>query len=275
MVGNGVTDYRFDNDLALFEMTFWYGIISTETYNDIKANCLVEKPPAECQQWFDDVNAALNGINIYDAFGICWNTSQSIFTQPNLYKSKISQLLRGSEVQQSSNYTANDYTSFLKKPVVSMTGHQLRLDPPCTYAGPLVAWMNNATVRKQLNIPDSAPKWELCNGEINNNYKKFENGSIDVYVELRNKYRVLKYSGDTDMAVPTYGTKAWIENLNWPISKEWKQFMVDGQVGGYSEYRDGGNFTFATIHGAGHMAPQWRSGPTYFAVFNFIHNKPF
>lgn len=51
IVGNGVTDYKFDNDLALFEMTFWYGFISTETYNNIKANCLVDKPPQECDQW--------------------------------------------------------------------------------------------------------------------------------------------------------------------------------------------------------------------------------
>ena len=86
---------------------------------------------------------------------------------------------------------------------------------------------------------------------------------------------MLKYSGDTDMAVPTYGTRAWIDNLNWDIVKPWKQFMVDGQVGGYVEYRGDHqfDFVFATIHGAGHMAPQWRSGPTYHTVFNFIHNS--
>lgn len=50
--------------------------------------------------------------------------------------------------------------------------------------------------------------------------------------------------------------------------------MVDGQVGGYVETREGGKFVFATIHGAGHMAPQWRRGPTYRVVFNFINDKP-
>lgn len=76
------------------------------------------------------------------------------------------------------------------------------------------------------------------------------------------------------MAVPTYATKAWIENLNWPVAKQWKQFMVSGQVGGYVETRDNGNFTFATIHGAGHMAPQWRPEFTYHTVFNWVNNKP-
>jgi serine carboxypeptidase-like clade 1 len=91
------------------------------------------------------------------------------------------------------------------------------------------------------------------------------------------KYKVLKYSGDTDMAVPSYGTRGWIENLNMTITKEWKQFFVDGQVGGYTEYylnAPNQPFIYATIHGAGHMAPQWRRGPTYRAIFNFINNKP-
>ena len=48
MVGNGVTDYNYDNDVALLEMAFWYGILDTETYNNIKENCLVKTPPAQC-----------------------------------------------------------------------------------------------------------------------------------------------------------------------------------------------------------------------------------
>ena len=82
------------------------------------------------------------------------------------------------------------------------------------------------------------------------------------------------YSGDTDGAVPTYGTKAWIENLGWPVSKQYKQFIIDDQVGGYSEYRDNGKFVYSTIHGAGHMAPQWRREYTYNVVFGFIKGQP-
>ena len=74
------------------------------------------------------------------------------------------------------------------------------------------------------------------------------------------------------MAVSIYGTKGWIENQTWPITKEWHKYIVDGQVGGYVEQR--GLFEFATIHGAGHMAPQWKRAPTYRVIFNFIKNKP-
>ena len=57
------------------------------------------------------------------------------------------------------------------------------------------------------------------------------------------------------MVVSTYGTKGWIENENWPIQDPWKQYFVDGQVGGYVETRESGNFTFVTIHGGSHTAP--------------------
>jgi hypothetical protein len=38
---------------------------------------------------------------------------------------------------------------------------------------------------------------------------------------LKGKYRMLKYSGDTDGAVPTFGTQQWIRKLGWTITKEW------------------------------------------------------
>ena len=135
--------------------------------------------------------------------------------------------------------------------------------------------MNNPDVKKSLHVEKAPFVWDLCNGTINEQYNrnKTGNGSIDVYERLYNKYRILKYSGDTDMAVPTYGTRDWIDNLNWEVTSYWRQFMVDGQVGGYVETRNNGNFVFATIHGAGHMAPQWRPAPTYRAVFNFINNR--
>jgi Serine carboxypeptidase len=248
-------------------MVFWYGFISTETYMNIKGNCLGDTPAAECKGWIQDAEDAIQNINIYDAFGVCYNN-----TPPSLHSSKTFELVKdaGEIKAKKRTYTAADLTPFLKNPI---GGKGLRLLPPCVYAKPLLDYMNFATVKKQLNIPDAAPMWDMCNGDINENYVRAPEGSIGVYVALRDKYKVLIYSGDTDMAVPTYGTRDWIDNLNWPIVKQWKQFFVDNQVGGYVETRDGGKFTFATIHGAGHMAPQWRRGPTYHVIFNFINGK--
>ena len=106
-----------------------------------------------------------------------------------------------------------------------------------------------------LNVPPTVTKWDLCMEKGDLSYTKDRAGSIGIYTELRGKYKMLVYSGDTDGAVPTYGTKRWIDSLNWPVSSAYTQFFVDDQVGGYSEARDDGKFLFATIHGAGHMAP--------------------
>ena len=79
--------------------------------------------------------------------------------------------------------------------------------------------------------------------------------SLDVYRSLNSSHwRVLKYSGDTDFTVSTYGTRQWIDELDLPITQTWKQYFVRDQVGGYYEVMgSNSNFMFATIHGAGHQ----------------------
>lgn len=87
---------------------------------------------------------------------------------------------------------------------------------------------------------------------------------------------MLKYSGDTDGAVPTYGTQGWLNDLGWDILEQWRPYYITNmygkQVAGYVEkYANG--LTFVTVHGAGHMAPQWKRQETYHAVFNWINNQ--
>jgi len=89
---------------------------------------------------------------------------------------------------------------------------------------------------------------------------------------LQNKYRILFYSGDTDGAVPTFGSLAWLELIGWKKTSEWKPYMVNGQVGGYLQEYDG--LTFATVHGAGHMVPQWRRAESYYLIFNWLFGRP-
>jgi len=91
-----------------------------------------------------------------------------------------------------------------------------------------------------------------------------------VYEKLQNKMRILKYSGDTDGAVPTLGTLGWINSLNWEIKEDWRPYMVDNQVAGYVVEYDG--LTLGTVHGCGHMAPQWKRPQTFHLIFNFIKN---
>jgi hypothetical protein len=79
-----------------------------------------------------------------------------------MYQSIVQQnLFRTGVSEAKSFYTAGEYTSFLS--------HK-KLIPPCTYAKPTLAYLNNQTVRSQLNIPESVQAWDLCNQDINENY---------------------------------------------------------------------------------------------------------
>ena len=63
---------------------------------------------------------------------------------------------------------------------------------------------------------------------------------------------MLHYSGDVDGAVPTVGAENWIGTLGRDTTTDWQSYKYAGQVAGYFETYEGG-FTFATVHGAGHM----------------------
>ena len=94
--------------------------------------------------------------------------------------------------------------------------------------------MNSDSVRASLNIPADVPAWDLC---ANINYNNALAGSLDIWANMKGKYRMLKYSGDTDGAVPTFGTRQWINELNWDVTSALRPFTVDGQTAGFVETR--------------------------------------
>ena len=73
------------------------------------------------------------------------------------------------------------------------------------------------------------------------------------YFLKETNYRLLHYSGNTDAAVGTAGTKRWIKNQGYTVTASEREWKVDDKfVGHITEY---GNFVFATVNGTGHMAP--------------------
>jgi len=176
-----------------------------------------------------------------------------------LYEAKLGGkfLSVGSEQIPSAQYfTTRDYTPWAH---IQTDKKKLKEIPPCVYAAPVVAYLNDPKTRDALHIDKTAKVWDLC---ANVDYASARAGSIDVYPILKGKYRMLKYSGDADGSVPTAGTLQWIQDLNWTVTDPWRAYYITDEVGqqqvaGYVEVREGG-FTFASVHGAGHMAPQWK-----------------
>lgn len=69
-------------------------------------------------------------------------------------------------------------------------------------------YVNKPEVRKALNIDNSIHTFELCNKKLD--YDMETEGSSWIYPILKNKMRILFYSGDTDGTVPSLGSRKWI-----------------------------------------------------------------
>lgn len=161
-------------------------------------------------------------------------------------------------------YTAADYTPFL-----GLEGSGL---PPCTFGTPILEYYGRSDVREALNIPADVQEWTLCSMKIAIEYHRGQ-GSQWVYEALKDKYKMLHFSGDTDGAVPTIGTEKWIASMKWDVDEKWRSYLWEGQVAGYLE-KYAGELTFATVHGAGHMAPQFKPPQTYHLISSWIAGTP-
>jgi hypothetical protein len=144
-----------------------------------------------------------------------------------------------------------------------------------TFGDPMGDYLNRADVRAALHIPLAVQAWNGCQPDDSIFFYPFSyEASIWIYTILRKyNYTMMHYSGDTDGVVPTLGTRRWIESLNWPVTQEWQPWTTDGQVSGYVQQH--GNFFFTTIHGVGHMAPQWKKKDVHNMIVKFIHGESF
>lgn len=135
----------------------------------------------------------------------------------------------------------------------------------------LTDYMNREDVRKAFNIPSEVQAWQQCTNAID--YHELDECSMWIYPILKNQTRIMFYSGDTDGAVPTYGSKQWLKMLGWPITEEWRPWFTNGQVSGYVEKYEG--LDFVTVKGVGHMAPQWAREPVQDMILSWIHDETF
>lgn len=64
-----------------------------------------------------------------------------------------------------------------------------------------------------MGIPDKVAPYAMCNKGIK--YERSKTGSLWIYKQLvaLNQYKIVKYSGDSDPAVPFSGTLMWVNQL--------------------------------------------------------------
>ncbi|KAK4352979.1 hypothetical protein RND71_028497 [Anisodus tanguticus] len=141
-----------------------------------------------------------------------------------------------------------------------------KLKNPATYPGVKcreewhelsVIWANDENVKEALHVrKGTTGAWERCRSNLS--FATIINNTIPYHANLSRKgFRSLIYSGDHDMVMPFISTQTWIKSLNYSIIDDWKSWIVDGQVAGYTRSYSN-QLTFATVKGAGHTAPEWK-----------------
>lgn len=87
-----------------------------------------------------------------------------------------------------------------------------------------------------MGIPDSVAPYAMCNLDIK--YERSTTGTLWIYKLLvaQNKYKIVKYSGDSDPAVPFSGTLKWVNLLRKELKlatinywKPWEIKLKNGQ----------------------------------------------
>ena len=267
MVGNGATNWSYDVWPSFPQTLANFQIIEQSLLDDFeKEGCAAYfhnvRPATEtpaCEAMAKRIMDLSGQLNWYDLYR--WN--YDLGTPTNVDRTG-STVIDGETRYYKKGMTMAEYTPFASHVVASPAGQQVNGDFLSDY-------MNREDVRKAFNIPSSVQTWEQCSNTLR--YHVQDEASMWIYRVLQGKTKLMFYSGDTDGAITTYGTKRWIKELNWPVKEAWRPWFTDGQVSGYTEMYDGLQFT--TIKGVGHMAPQWARKATTNMIMAHVHGEKF
>lgn len=134
-------------------------------------------------------------------------------------------------------------------------------------------WANDEAVRESLAVrKETKGEWKRCDFDIP--YTKDITSTVEHHLSLRKEgYPALIYSGDHDSKFSFVGTQAWIRSFNLSITDDWRPWYVDGQVAGFTRSFSS-NLTYATVKGAGHTAPEYKSKDCLAMFARWISGEP-
>lgn len=212
IVGNGVTNWKWDGDQAYMQGAFPRQLQSKDFEKAIKeANCnfyYEDNEPEDsprCQELGNDFFGNTSNINVYDIYRTCWTVNQTASPEEMTYGFVE---LDGEQKPYKKKMSTKAYTPWLFDKKLG-NGHPMLGVGDCTWDDPLSEFFNAKATRAAMHIPDAAGVWEQCSDTVGyiSGHKASEWIYTDTDLDLKSKYRILHYSGDTDGAVPTEGTQ--------------------------------------------------------------------
>ncbi|KAI4367138.1 hypothetical protein MLD38_022908 [Melastoma candidum] len=137
-------------------------------------------------------------------------------------------------------------------------------------------WANDEGVQTALGVrKGTVENWVRCNQSLQ--YTLDVSSVLDYHKNLSDKgLQVLIYNGDHDFTIPASGTQEWIRVMNLTITDDWRQWIVDGQIAGYTiKYNNVGyRLTYASVLGAGHSPQEYKRRECYQMFERFINYYP-
>jgi len=255
MIGNGVTDWRIDTSTALMDFAYTHQLYPLEIRARYEKFCLEVADDEKCNVVQAEIQHLMEGINIYDIYGTCY-----------VPKEKHVRELYSDNKAKASRYP---YTPWLFRGMGANQHQKLNDAPPCIDLRSVETFFNKQEIIKALKVKEGI-KWDSCSEDVGNNYSPdFKRGSLYLYPKLIiSKLKIFIFSGDADGAVPINGTLAWINNLNLPLVSEWKSWLYDGQVAGYTSTYQG--LKFVSFKGIGHTVPMYTPNKAFFIYSKFL-----
>ncbi|XP_059628653.1 serine carboxypeptidase-like 20 [Cornus florida] len=268
MVGNGVTDRVFDGN-ALVPFAHGMSLISDAMFEEAQAACkgnYYDTSSERCSNILRKIDDVLDGLNIYDILEPCYHGLPSgkdndVNGSANSLPLSFKQLGNSSEkpfgVRKRMFGRAWPFRAPARDGLMKLWPQLMaEVYVPCTDDTIATVWLNNDEVRKAIHAnPESGP-WALCTSNLR--YYRDAGSMISYHKNLTIQgYRALIFSGDHDMCVPHTGTEAWTRSLGYQILDEWRSWVSNDQVAGYTQgYAN--NLIYLTIKGAGHTVPEYK-----------------
>jgi len=274
MVGNGCTGTEVGTcsaygDLYRFQYMGRHDLFPMSDLAAINASCDGQwaNPGAACQQALETAADKISNINIYNI-----GANECIGGSP-LEKFRI----------QSPLLKALDRRAAERREAAAALGSQGPV--ACIDSGALSNYLNTPAVTKALHVEDARSYWQqwtICSNTIDYT-STARDLPRDVYPTLAANYRVLIFNGDYDACVPIIDNEIWTEGAaarqGWSVTKPWHAWLTaEQQVAGYAtEYSVPGNgsFAFTTVHGSGHMVPQYQPQFAHQMLTTFLSGKSF
>ncbi|PNT61187.1 hypothetical protein BRADI_5g11610v3 [Brachypodium distachyon] len=252
--GNPMTDDRFDT-AGKIQFFHGMGVIPNELYEIAKENCrgnYSDPPSASCAESMQAIDILTKDINLSHILAPSCETIWSPRIQQAAARDGASLL--------TADDSSGDDIQFLFK--CRSDSHQLSY-----------IWANDEAVRESLAVrKETKGEWKRCDFDIP--YTKDITSTVEHHLSLRKEgYPALIYSGDHDSKFSFVGTQAWIRSFNLSITDDWRPWYVDGQVAGFTRSFSS-NLTYATVKGAGHTAPEYKSKDCLAMFARWISGEP-